>query len=501
MRKKKNKTLGPVTTIILITIIVMIITSILSLIGFEGQQTIITNGILETYLITIKNIFSIEGIKSFFGNSIINLQTFKPLFYLIMSLISLGIAERSGLIKAIAEKIKKLKFKYLTILVMTISIISIFFGDYSFAFLMPFVALIYKHIGKNPILGIITVFLALTLGYGLGIFYDYQDYSLGIMTELSAQVDVDKTYSFNLLSNLYIMIFSSAVLVIVCSNLIETKIAPKFNNPEVKEDEIIISKEAGQYTLMALMLLLLLIIYLIIPGSPYMGFLLDKEQPKYIAMLLGDNSPFNIGFPYIVMIIMMICSFIYGKTSKNIKTSYDYNEGLAAVFDKTGYIFVLIFFISQLIGLLEWTNIGNVITVNLLDFMSGLQFSGLPLIFISFLIIVFITILIPSSMDKWILFSPIIIPLFMRSNITPDYTQHMFSVADSVGKVLTPIFPYYIIMLGLIYKYKNQNDISLFGIIKLTFPVTMILSGLLLLILLSWFLIGLPLGINSFPSL
>ena len=60
MRKKlKNK--GVVNSIIITMIIAIIITSFLSIIGLESQQTIIgANGTLETYLITTQNILSID---------------------------------------------------------------------------------------------------------------------------------------------------------------------------------------------------------------------------------------------------------------------------------------------------------------------------------------------------------------------------------------------------------------------------------------------------------
>ena len=111
------------------------------------------------------------------------------------------------------------------------------------------------------------------------------------------------------------------------------------------------------------------------------------------------------------------------------------------------------------------------------------------------------TLLIPSIIDKWVILSPVIVPLFMRSNITPNFTQFIFGVADGVGKSLTPIFPYYIIMLGLMEKYKNDEEVSFYGILKKITPTILIISGVMLLLLIGWFLIGLPLGINSFPSL
>lgn len=501
MRRKISKK-DSVVSITIFTLIVIIITSILSILGLEGQQTIIAaNGTLETYLITTNNILSVEGIKYIFGEAINNFINFKPLTYFVVSLIGISIAESSGLLSYIASKLRRLKFKYLTMLVILISLLFTFIGDYSFVYLIPIVAAIYKKIGKNPILGIITVFLSLTMGYSLGIVSNYNDYFLGTMTQVSARLEVDKNFVFNLSSNLYINLFSSIIFIIVTTYFIENKLALKFSNPEIEENEYKASQKANEYTFITLMVLILLTAILIVPNVPYLGWLLDTEATTYMDKLFGENSAFGKGLPYIITIVMIICSYVYGKISGNIKKNFDYTKGLSVSFEKTGPLFILMFFISQLIGILEWTNVGNVITTNLLDFMSGLEFSGIPLIFVSFILIVIMTLLIPSSVDKWVLLSPVIVPLFMRSNITPNYTQFLFGLADGIGKALTPIFPYYIIMIGLIEKYKDKEDLNFLEVMKMLLPTILIVSGILLLILIGWFLIGLPLGIGSFSSL
>lgn len=496
MKKNKHK-FGSITTIVLVMLVVMVITSILSLLGFDGKQAIISNGKLETQLVTINNIFSYDGIRYIFKNALTNFQIYMPFVQLILALLTISLIEYSGLLKSFAQRIKKLKFKYLTALVLLISVLSIYFGEYSYAFLLPFIGLLYKKIGKNPILGIITVFCGLTFGYGLG--YLYNNYTLGILTQASARVDVDAEYNFSMVSTIYIAIFTLIAFIIACTNIIESKIALKFNNPQIEEDDRVTDKKASKYATIALLVSILVVVYLIIP-TKYSGFLLNNDETTYIAKVF-NNSPFSQGLPYIALIITMLCSYIYGKVSNNIKSAIEYSEAVTHSFDKMGYTFILMFFISQLIGLINWTNVGNVFAARLVDFMSGLEFSGIPLFIISFLIIIFISIMIPSSMEKWVLLSPIIVPLFMKSNITPDFTQFMFGISDSIGKMLSPIFPYYIIMLGIIYKYKEKSDVSLFSYIKMLMPITLITAGIFILIITSWFLIGLPLGVNILPSL
>ena len=62
--KKKNKNVkGPVSTILILTIIISIASFILDLLGFQGSKTYIGNGSLETSLVVVKNVISLEGIK------------------------------------------------------------------------------------------------------------------------------------------------------------------------------------------------------------------------------------------------------------------------------------------------------------------------------------------------------------------------------------------------------------------------------------------------------
>ena len=162
-------------------------------------------------------------------------------------------------------------------------------------------------------------------------------------------------------------------------------------------------------------------------------------------------------------------------------------------------VFVLLFFAAQLNGILNYTNLGEVIAVNLISFMGQVQFSGIALIVTAFIVIVLMSILIPSLTTKYVLCSPILVPLFMKANITPDFTQFLFRVADGVGKCFTPIFPFFMIMLAFLekYNYNEEYKITIFGTIKLIMPSVLIFAGLWLLILIGWYIVGLPLGIGT----
>lgn len=98
---------------------------------------------------------------------------------------------------------------------------------------------------------------------------------------------------------------------------------------------------------------------------------------------------------------MMICGFIYGYLSKNIKDSNDYSLGLSKNFENLGYVFVLMFFTAQMISILDWTNLNEVIGSKVIEWMSALELSGMLLIVVMFVSIVFISLLMPDTLSKW----------------------------------------------------------------------------------------------------
>lgn len=504
-KKKKNRImLGPVITIILLTIIVMIFSFSGSMLGIQSQITSIVNGTLESSLVTVKNVFTVEGIQFLFGNIVSNFRAFEPLVLIIMSFMMVSIGEASGFFKAVFTPFRRLNSKATTFLVFFLGIISSIIGEYSYVLLLPLVSIMYKYLGKNQVLGVLTVFLGITLGYGTGLFYNYDDYLLGTLTQQAATVDVDKSYAFHPISTLYIELVSTVILSVVGTIIICKFLEPRFKRPVREENNLETSHHAFVVTGIVFLLMIVVIGYMIFPHGklPGMGILLDQTETAYIAQLFGNNAPFKDGIMVILLLMAMICGGIYGYLAGNIKNTHEYSVDLSKSFDNIGYVFVLMFFTSFLIGVLEWSNLGEVVGAGLVEFMSSLQFSGIPLIIVMFFIIIVMSILIPSTITKWMLASPMLVPLFMRSNITPDFTQFIFRAADGVGKAITPLFIYFIVMIAFLQKdNKTKDEVTIFGTIRMMMPTVFLLGGLWLLIIVGWFIVGVPLGPGGFSTL
>jgi len=490
--KRKKRSIGPVVEIILFSVIVALLCLIFSLIGANGYIT--EGGTFETTLVVLNNFFSTAGIKHIVNNSLVNFQTIEPLVFVILSLIAVSILEASGLLKQIFTPLKKIKPIYVTAIVMFVGIISTIIGDYSYGLLLPLAGILYKYIGRSSSLGVLTMFIAITIGYGTGIIYNYQMYELGDITELATQ-SIITGYNYELLSNIFLLVISTLILTVAGTIVLE-KFSKRFTRNE-ETDNLNTSKKAARATLTTFIVLALLFIYCLIPGLPKSGLLLDKTQPTYIGKLFGGESPLNQGFMFLIIGILMVCGFVYGTVSRNIKNTEDYSKALTKTFEGTGHIFVLLFFMSILYEIIDWTNFSTVISTNIIDFIGRTNISGVLLVIIVFLSIVLISIFIPSSVAKWNLIAPIYVPLLMRANIAPSFTQTIFLAADSVGKLFSPIYLWLIVAIGFMYKYEKDTNISIIGTMKKIMPVILILSLVWIVIIVGWYLMGLPIGINT----
>ena len=335
--------------------------------------------------------------------------------------------------------------------------------------------------------------------------HEYHIYLIDILlsnySTLAAQ-DVISTYTYEPMSLIFIKIVSTFILAIVGTNVIDKKFNKKMRKNEEEEEKFIESTSALRVSLLVFVLLIGITVYAIIPGLPLSGLLLDNTNDLYIANLLGDTSPFKEGHLLVLLIIIMICGYIYGRMSRNIKNTREYNKSISKSFENTGFLFAIIFFYSIMLSILEWTQIADVISLNLVEFMGSLQLNGLFLIIPVFLICVLITIFIPSTMEKWIMISPIMVPLLIRANISPAFSQMIFQSADSVGKCFSPFYIYFIVMLGLLYKHDdNGEEVKMFATMKKIAPITIVLSIAWLVIIAGWYLLGFKIGVTTYPTI
>ena len=445
----------PITVFLFLTFLVILLSGILS--AFQTQATYNTVNVntkeLEPVLITVENLLSFDGLKFLISNAAKNFLSFAPLGMLLLSLIGITIAEGTGFIETLTRRhISKIPKSTVTFIVIFIATISSLINEVGYAILIPLCALIYFINKRNPVLGIITAFCGVSFGYGVSMFVGSTEVALMNYTKDAATL-IDENTHIALTSNLIFIMVATIVLSIVGTIIIEKIISPKIGKYK-KEDEFSKTEqykvinieeeeqrqiEKDKYekrglrsALIMSILVLFIFIYSLIPNLPFSGMLLDMNEKTYLNQLFGENSYFQDGFTYLVSLVFILSGIAYGIGSKSIKNDKEIIENASKKFSNIGSLIILIFVVAQFIAVFRKSNIGMVVTAWLASLLEHLSLSGIPLVLVSLLFIALSNFLLTSPTSKWMIFSPVVVPMFMQSNISAQFAQIVMRAGDSM---------------------------------------------------------------------
>lgn len=512
MKKKRLKdriTLDPIMTLIVLIIVTIIISGFLSLIGTQVNYNTIANDVTLEFtegLVSVESLFSLSGLKYIFRTAVSNFVSFTPLSSLIIILIGIGVMEKSGFLKTVVTLMtKKAKKKNVTFVLVLICLLSSVMGNLPYVIMIPLSALIFSYGKRNPYIGIISSFAALTTGTGINIFFTSVDSALLSNTLLGAHI-LSPGYNLETLAFVLIMTVAIIALSIAITVITENYIAPRlpkyeFPENELEEDFTINKRELKGLVLagMAGLTYFLFFIYCILPIKlPLAGALLDNTQTFYIDKLFSPASFFSNGFVFVVTMLFVILGLFYGIGAKTIKNNKDLCDDLGHSIDGIGKTIVLIFFASVFISIFKKSGIGEVITAGLANILTIEGLNTFPLIIILFVISAIATIFLPNSTAKWAIMAGIAVPTLMDSGISPEFTQVIFRFGESITMGLTPVMAYYVIYLAYLDRYnQDSKPINLFKTLKYQLPYSIVVGVILLVILIIWYIIGLPIGING----
>lgn len=507
-RKIRNKVkLHPVMSVLIIIFGVIILSLLLSIFNFSFSYTTINSSRGEYISTTesIINMFSLHGLKYIFANTVANFANYKVLSNLIIMLIGIGVMEKSGFLQtALGLLTRKTKKRTITFVIILICLLSSIMGDIPFLAIIPLSGLIFKYGKRNPNIGVISSYAALTCGYGLSIFFTSIDSSLANLTTISTKM-LDSNFTFNTFSLILFMTVSILVLSLVLTYITENVIAkklPKYEYVDDLEMEFNPSKVELKgliLSIFASIIYLIIIIYNIIPGLPLSGNFLNYRESLYIDKLFSAKSFFSNGFVFIITILFVIMGLVYGIVAKKIKNSRDFVDALGYSLNGIGKTLVYIFVGSTLISIFKYSNIGNVVVAGLTNLIVSSNFTGLALVFLLFVCSIIATIFVPGSVNKWTIMSSSVVPTFLNAGMSSQFTQLIFRLGECVSIGITPIFAYYIIYLAYLERgSQSKNELSIVDSIRFMLPYSAVTAFTFIALIILWYLINIPLGVNGF---
>jgi aminobenzoyl-glutamate transport protein len=112
-------------------------------------------------------------------------------------------------------------------------------------------------------------------------------------------------------------------------------------------------------------------------------------------------------------------------------------------------------------------------------------------IFISALI----DLLVGSASAKWALLSPILVPMSMSLGVAPELTQAGYRIGDSCVNIVTPMMPYFPLVVVFCRRYVRSSGIGTLVALMLPYSIVFLIAWTGYLFL--YWTLGLPLGPGS----
>ena len=138
--------LHPIMSFLILMLITIILSGILSLFDITATYNTVNNKTfaLEPTMVAVENLFSLRGIKYIFSNTVSNFASFTPLSMLLITLLGIGIMDKTGFLDTLFYVLThKLRKNVVTFILVFISIISSIGGDLSYIVLIPIAALLF----------------------------------------------------------------------------------------------------------------------------------------------------------------------------------------------------------------------------------------------------------------------------------------------------------------------------------------------------------------------
>jgi aminobenzoyl-glutamate transport protein len=157
---------------------------------------------------------------------------------------------------------------------------------------------------------------------------------------------------------------------------------------------------------------------------------------------------------------------------------------------------VLTFFSYNALSLLTYSGLGSYITYLGGQLLVAVGVAEIPvLLLVGFVFTTaVINLFVGGLSSKWLLLGPIFVPMLYQVNpqMTPEVVAAAYRVADSSTNVITPMMAYAGIILAFMRRYRPEMSLGDLIVLMLPYSVCFLLSWTVLL--LAFFLLGLPFG-------
>jgi aminobenzoyl-glutamate transport protein len=499
IEKYGNKLPQPTTLFVILALLVVLGSQLAYSLNASVtlQQLSKETGTLVENEVFARSLLTPDGIRFMLENSVTNFTGFAPVGVVLVSLFGVAAADGTGLLRAIVKKLLYgVNGVFLTAMVVFLGVMSNVASDAGYVVVIPIGAMIFKSLGKNPIAGIAAGFMGVSGGFSANLLLGSIDPMLGGLSTLGAQV-IDPKYVVPPTANYYFMAVSTILVTAVGTYVTERIIEPRLNKAEAEanaeaavEQSIKIEplteneKKGLRYSLWAFIVGMAVTAMLVLPK----GAVLRNQQNGDIL----TNSPFVNSIVIIITLLFFVSGVAYGIGAKVIKNDKDLLDSMEGLVNTMGGYLIMTFVAAQFVAYFRYSNLGTIIAVNGASVLKSTGLVGIPLLVVLTLLTSVLNLVIGSSVTLWSIMAPVFVPMFMMLNIPPELTQCAYRIGDSATNIVSPLMPFFGVVLAIASQYKKDIGIGTLMSIMIPYAAHLLISWIILFA--AWVLLGIPLG-------
>ena len=491
----------PVTLFAILAVGIVVLSGILGGLGLavEDPRPVGANGRADDGMIRAVSLLSADGVRRIWTGLVTNFTGFAPLGVVLVAMLGVGVAEKSGLLSAaVRGMVLGAPRHVVTVVIVFAGIVSNTASEVGYVVLIPLAGAIFYALGRHPLAGMAAAFAGVSGGYSANLLIGTIDPLLAGITQEAARL-IDADYVVVATANWYFMVASTFLITAIGSLVtifvVEPKLGP-YNpdkaDPDILDDRMMEPLNAGErkglvwagFALLGVLALMALTL------APDWGILRNPDTGDRI------NSPFFRGFVVWILIFFVVTGIAYGRVVGTMKNDRDVINAMSAALASLGLYIVLVFFAAQFVAFFGWTNLGAITAVTGANFLQDTGLTGPVIFFLFILMCAFVNLMLGSASAQWAVTAPIFVPMLMLIGYAPEVIQAAYRIGDSSTNIITPMMSYFGLILAWATRY--QRDLGVGTLIAMMLPYS-------ILFLLTWsgffflwtFVLGLPVGPGS----
>lgn len=449
----------------------------------------------KTDPVKVTNMLQPEQIAKFLAGMVKEFVGFHPLGVVLVALLGVGIAEHAGLINGVLKLILSFTPKsFLTPMLIFVAVISHTAADAGYVLVIPIGGVMFYAAGRHPLAGIAAAFAGVAGGFSANFIPSGIDPLLAGITQESVKL-VDAARPVNPLCNWFFTAASSFLVIGIGWFITDFLIEPKLKSTAIDGDPDKIPKMTELTSRDNLGILLAGIVAVIGIGLiTFWAAPMDSTlRVNGTLTSMKPPSPLMDAIVPLIFFIFAVPGVVYGFVAGTFKTHRDVIKGMSKAMESMGYYLVLVFFAALFIGAFRDSNIGILIALKGAAYLSSLP--G-PVAIVGIIVLsASVNLLIGSASAKWALLAPIFVPMLMLLGLSPELTQAAYRVGDSTTNIITPMMPYFPLVVVFCQRYVKGTGIGTVTSMMLPYSISFLICWTIFLLL--YWAIGLPLGIEA----